>query len=280
MTSAHRATVPPSLGQAALRYAARDWFVFPLRPRSKDPLTPHGFKDASRNPEHVRRWWAATPDANLGLWPGPSGLVVVDSDGPVGEATLAARGLTTEPTLTVVTGRAGGGRHLYFMAPSFDLKPVTLGPGTTIRHMRGYVAVPPSVHPTTGAVYRWAGRIEDLRPLPAALLDALREPPPAPAPPRHLLLLPPDLSSCDRRVAAYLRAVGAQAEGTRNAVAFTVAAWLQRDMALPTRDAWQWLLVWNEKNVPPLAERELAAVFRSAAKHGRRPIGAGRAVSR
>jgi primase-like protein len=87
-------------------------------------------------------------------------------------------------------------------------------------------------------------------------------------------LVPPDPSSLDPRIAAYLRAVGAHAEGDRNATAFTVAAWLQRDMALPTRDAWEWLVVWNERNTPPLGEHELAAVFRSGAKHGRRPIGA------
>jgi bifunctional DNA primase/polymerase-like protein len=171
----------PRLLRAALAYAERGWFIFPLLPRSKDPLTPHGFKDASRNPEHVRRWWTATPGANLGLWPGPSGLVVVDGDGPVGEATLTARGLTAEPTLTVVTGRADGGRHLYFAGPTTPIEATTLGPGTTVRHFKGYVVAPPSVHPETGATYRWAGQVTDLRALPAAVLDALRAPAPSPA---------------------------------------------------------------------------------------------------
>src|SRR5207249_4609344 len=36
-----------TLGQAALAYAAHGWLVFPLRPRSKEPLTEHGFKNAT-----------------------------------------------------------------------------------------------------------------------------------------------------------------------------------------------------------------------------------------
>src|SRR4051812_5364940 len=65
---------------AALYYATRwAWPVFPLRPGDKRPLTEHGFKDASRDPDRIRAWWKATPQANIGV---PTGLAfdVLDVD--------------------------------------------------------------------------------------------------------------------------------------------------------------------------------------------------------
>jgi hypothetical protein len=35
---------------AAIAYAARGWFVLPLRPAQKIPATAHGLRDASRAP--------------------------------------------------------------------------------------------------------------------------------------------------------------------------------------------------------------------------------------
>ena len=48
------------------------------------------------------------PSANIGLWPGPSGLVVIDLDGAEGEATGQRCGLLSEPTLVVISGRVDG----------------------------------------------------------------------------------------------------------------------------------------------------------------------------
>ena len=56
--------------RAALGYGERGWFVFPLAPRTKrQPLTPHGFQDATQNLEQVGRWWTATPDAKSASGP-------------------------------------------------------------------------------------------------------------------------------------------------------------------------------------------------------------------
>jgi hypothetical protein len=44
--------------EAALGYAQRlGWPVFPLRPRAKEPLTAHGFKDAATDVEQISAWW-------------------------------------------------------------------------------------------------------------------------------------------------------------------------------------------------------------------------------
>ena len=100
---------PVTLGAAAMAYAARAWWVLPLwwpegdgcacgrpecRNAGKHPLgglVPHGLEQANADAGQVARWWAAQPRANVGLRTGRvSGLVVVDVDGPVGEASLRA----------------------------------------------------------------------------------------------------------------------------------------------------------------------------------------------
>lgn len=53
--------------RAALDYAAGGWAIFPLRPRDKRPITANGFKAATTDPNIIRKWWAATPDAKLPL---------------------------------------------------------------------------------------------------------------------------------------------------------------------------------------------------------------------
>lgn len=73
--------------------------------------------------DQARAWWARWPDANTGVATG-DGLVVLDVDGPDGEASLAELERTHGPlpvTLEVRSGREGGGRHLYLMAPGWHV---------------------------------------------------------------------------------------------------------------------------------------------------------------
>jgi hypothetical protein len=64
----------------ALR-VAQDYPVFPCDGVSKRPLTKHGFKEASREPSRVARWWRRYPEALIGVPTGSaSGLVVIDVD--------------------------------------------------------------------------------------------------------------------------------------------------------------------------------------------------------
>ena len=50
---------------AALGYLEYGFYVFPLKPKSKTPLTGKGFKDASNDPHQVIKWWTQNPNANL-----------------------------------------------------------------------------------------------------------------------------------------------------------------------------------------------------------------------
>src|SRR5262245_30190979 len=70
-----------TLGEAALWYAEHGIPVLPLRPRTKLPLTGHGYTDATSNIEIVKQWWADNPDANIGIPTGAmSGLIALDID--------------------------------------------------------------------------------------------------------------------------------------------------------------------------------------------------------
>lgn len=143
------------LGEA-LAFAAAGVPVFPIRPRGKQPLTGHGFKDATTDPAVVRAWWAQWPDANLGL---PTGVAfdVVDIDGAVGVASLYNGPRPVVDTLDVIgvarTSRDGG-RHLYVPVTGRGNK-TAIYPGVDYRGAGGYVVAPPSVG-VNGVRYQWA----------------------------------------------------------------------------------------------------------------------------
>ena len=144
----------PRFLEIALPCLVRGWWVFPLQPRSKLPFKgSRGFKDASADRAQVEAWGRATPGANCGISTGPSGLVVLDLDGPEGQALLRnlARGDSGVPrTLTVKTGRPGG-FHLYYAGtgvPSSQVKDEHLD----VRGSTGYVLAPGCIH-ENGTIY-------------------------------------------------------------------------------------------------------------------------------
>jgi len=141
----------------ALDYAAQGCAVFPCHPRSKEPATKRGFKDATKNPATIRRWYLAQPDYNVGLATGAaSRVMVLDVDGSAGAETLLdleERYGALPDTACSVTG---AGCHLWFQID--DMVPSTVGRvgvGLDIRADGGYIIAPPSVHPD-GSAYRWS----------------------------------------------------------------------------------------------------------------------------
>jgi putative DNA primase/helicase len=184
----------------ALRYAARGFPVVPMYPvrngycacsegkdcsrPGKHPMSAHGIKDASTNPDRIKAWWTATPDANIGIATGSeSGILVLDIDPRNGGAKTLQRleeelGQLPE-TVTVRTG--GAGRHLVFRHPSFPVRKDTSGKvfgcGIDVLSDGCIMIAPPSVH-ATGNRYRWikGKSYRDLKPaaLPQAWQDRLR----------------------------------------------------------------------------------------------------------
>lgn len=137
----------------ALRLAALGLAVFPCRPRSKEPLTKHGFKDATQDAAVISSWWSRWPDANIGVATGlVSGIVVVDVDPRNGGSEALTRVEQQRgalpPTWRAFTG--GGGEHRWFRHPGATLECSAnrIGPGIDVKGDGGYVIAPPSVHPS------------------------------------------------------------------------------------------------------------------------------------
>lgn len=145
--------------EIAIAMRSRGWKVFPCVPKSKRPLTTHGFKDASCDEAQIRSWWAANPNANIAIACGESDLTVLDVDYGLDteEDFRRWREATGLPnTYTVRTGRRPSfGVQMYFRGgmPSvgmFDLH----GCKGQVKSQGGYVMAAGSVHPDTGETYQ------------------------------------------------------------------------------------------------------------------------------
>lgn len=122
-----------TLLQAALDYAVQGFEVFPIKAGEKaPPLTMNGLKDATTDPEQIKKWWGMWPDSNIGIR--CTGLLVPDFDGKLGaesKAQLEAKFGKIPPTWTIRTG--GGtkaepkeqGLHYVYKAP----KELNIRPG-------------------------------------------------------------------------------------------------------------------------------------------------------
>jgi hypothetical protein len=144
-----------NLALQALAYATAGFPVFPCT--GKQPLTAHGFKDASTDAAQVRRWWQTYPQANIAFATGVMFWVLdVDPrhDGDVALVELERAHGPLPDTVHVLTGN--GGTHYYFAADArIRCSSGSLPPGLDVRGSGGYVIAPPSIHPETGRLYRF-----------------------------------------------------------------------------------------------------------------------------
>lgn len=165
------------LGAAALDYAAHGWEVFPLLPSSKIPYKGSGgVKDATSELEAVARWWTKAPSSNIGGRL-PEGVVALDIDPRSGgldtfEKLVEELGASCFDTLTNLSGRGDGGKHLLLLHPGGSLSVSGLHrwaeargvgkrgaggwiSGIDLKTRGGYLVLPPSTHPDTQKPYRW-----------------------------------------------------------------------------------------------------------------------------
>jgi hypothetical protein len=132
--------VKGTLLDAALAYAAQGWHIFPLKPGEKRPIYDGGFKLATTDPDQIRAWWAANPQANIGYLPGKSGVVVADVDPKNGPDPQTVAALPD--TLMVKSPR---GVHHHYASLGMLYGNGQLAQGIDIRCAAGYVLLPPSV---------------------------------------------------------------------------------------------------------------------------------------
>lgn len=157
-----------SMLEWALYWAEQGWPVFPLAPRNKIPLFKnphpkgskerghckgecgqigHGANDATRDPEKIRKWWGANPQAGIGG--ATTDRCVFDLDVQHG----ATRKPVLPPTREHLSGRGNGNVHVIYRLGGEAARAIqsgtnVLGDGIDIRAGSGsYVVLPPSIHP-------------------------------------------------------------------------------------------------------------------------------------
>lgn len=244
---------------AALDCVGRGWSAVVLRPRGKFPLIrwePYQYRVA--DPAEVERWFDRWPDANLGIVTGQvSGLVVLDVDPRHGGEDSIAEwnrsGRQLPQTIEAETG--GGGRHLYFRAPTVLLRNrVGLAPGIDLRANGGLVVAPPSIHPS-GTRYSWRSGCAPEELAPASLPDWLCR------------MAAGDGLGAGHSIGHWRKLVAEGVpEGTRNNTIASLAGHLLWHGVDP-QVAMELLLCWNRVRCrPPLEDEEVAGVVASIVK--------------
>jgi hypothetical protein len=210
----------PDVTSAAAMLAHRGIPVFPCAPYGKQPLTPHGFHDASTERIEVEAWWQRWPHANIGLPTGAaSGVEVVDVDVHAGGNGFAAferarsAGLADGWAWLVRT--PSGGVHAYYLCGSTEEQRSWQVPSQHVdfRGDGGYIVAPPSrvmgADGQTRAYELIAVAQHAAKPVDAVSLKAFLDPPRPPRPPAGM----PRVGARPDKLAAW---VAARPEGARN----------------------------------------------------------------
>jgi hypothetical protein len=157
---------PPALGPAALWYAEQwGWPVFPLEVKGKRPAIAkrdggNGFKDATTDPDRIKRFWSANPHCNIGI---PTGVMfdVIDIDLPDGPAQWATmRNAPGAPDIHGIARTASGGMHV-LIKPTGRGNGARIRPGVDYRGDGGYIVAAPSWLGSRAHAWAW-----DVRPGP------------------------------------------------------------------------------------------------------------------
>ena len=195
------------------------WSAFPCRD-DKKPATPHGYKDASSDPDRIAQLWRDHPGPLIGVATGAvSNVAVLDIDPGHPEAFLWWEENHPRLPRTRTYRTRHGGLHLWFRY----LQGVTnsqgkLAKGIDTRGEGGY------------AIFWFATGLEcidhtALQPWPAWLLDALK-PHEAPLTPSQFATLSRTVNP-DRAIEGIVRHLAGAPEGQRNGMLF----WATRKLA-------------------------------------------------
>lgn len=149
----------------------------------KHPRTKNGLKDATREPETIRKWWSKKrwPGASIGGVGGEFLCLDIDakSGGLETLERLVEANTPLPETAVAETGEYDGkrGLHYWYRAPD-GVQAATrssVREGIDIRCTRGYGVLPPSPH-ASGVDYSWvSGSLADAAECPEWVLDLVPE---------------------------------------------------------------------------------------------------------
>ena len=248
---------------AALQLAEAGYAVFPCKPNDNVPhgkLAKNGCKNATTDPELIRKWWTTEPSANIGVE--CSGLIVIDCD--TGHNWQGATNLAFVDCLQQMT--PSGGEHYIFKRPNghdhWKNSVGKIAPRIDTRTTGGYIVVAPSVR-ASGA-YQWFGDVVDAKALPeppawlVGELDKVFTPKPAPPP----VSVPPlpiaDDDFIYHRASEYIRKTDPAIEGKGgHNTTFRVASSLVNGFQLDDAQAFQLMREYSETCEPPWDEKDI-----------------------
>ena len=217
----------PDLPTASMMLATRDIPVFPCTPGGKQPLTTHGFHDASSDFATVRSWWQRWPNANVGVPTGATtGVEVVDVDTHAGGSGFAAferaRSAGFADGWAWLVRTPSGGIHAYYLRGHDTEQRSWQVPGEHVdfRGEGGYIIAPPSrlssVDGSTRSYRVIAVARHDPTPVDGFALRRFLDPPRTARPPAGL----PAAGARPDKLAAW---VSSRPEGGRNLGLFWAA---------------------------------------------------------
>ncbi len=245
--------------ESAQAIAAAGWGVIPLhtpidgacdcgRPGcsspGKHPRTKNGLSDATTDAKQIRKWWSASPTANIGAVV-PDGIIVVDVD--VADPSTVFR---SDELPTTVMAKTGRGHHLIYRTATPIRPTVGVREHIDLRGPGSYIVVPPSLH-SSGVRYEWVVPIEDgIADAPAWIAEAARS-----------------------RRSADDRPGGSDSilEGERNVRLTSLAGTMRRRGMTTTEIEFALLAINAGRCMPPLPDDEVRTIATSI---GSRPPGA------
>lgn len=255
---------------AALRWAARGFPVFPLAVGGKTPLHDDWPSVATTDADTIRRMWTdpvlrTENDYNIGTL--CNGKVVVDVDvknGKDGHNQYMQLGGNYD---TLVVQTPTGGFHCYFEGPDSANAPIA--PAVDIRSHNGFVVAPGSV--IDGRPYQIVVD-RALAYVPPSVAERLRDPYERRAGAVTAALDSPASIEAGIR---YLQSAPPAIQGQRgDETTFITAARLVRELALSVDTAFELLWGhWNGRCLPPWGYDELRGKVENAAAYGSADLG-------
>jgi len=270
---------------AALKYAARGYSVFPCKPGGKKPLgklAPNGCKDATTDVDVIRKWWTKSPDANIGIE--CTDMIVIDVDLDDDGRNDWPQLMNLELEDAIVQQTPSGGTHFIFARPlgrHWRPSAKKVAPKIDTRTDDSYIMVEPS---TIGdSSYTLEAPLPPKDELPACpqwladILDLTFPPPPAPKPAPKPRKAAPVPISCDviERAERYVELIDDAVSGEAGSVpTFRCASTLVNGYRLDPDTALDIMLrVYNEKCSPAWTEKELRHKIEDATAKGCGPNG-------